>query len=145
MKLKPLFPLSRYQFSHCHSLAGQKARQNTKLPCKFRTWPATEVNETRYAKVKETLNEVKVHQVNPIRKTVHHVKVITVGYTPIQKKSEKLSSLYSTTPIILAKNVSYQLSEQKRIQRGQKSYHCKKRVSYNCGLYSYPRKKWETI
>ena len=75
MKLKPLFPLSRYQFSHCHSLAGQKARQNTKLPCKFRTWPATEVNETRYAKVKETLNEVKVHQVNTIKKTVHLVKV----------------------------------------------------------------------
>ena len=60
---------SGYQFSHCDSLAGQKARQNTKLPCKFRTWPATEVNETRYAKVKDTLNEVKVHHVNPIKKT----------------------------------------------------------------------------
>ena len=90
-------------------------------------------------------------------------------YSYSKNKSEKPTRLYSTTPIILAKNASRQLSQQKRIQRGQKSYHCKIRVSYgytpiqktksekptrlysttpiilakNCGLYSHSKNRSE--
>ena len=91
---------SGYQFSHCHSLVGQKARQNTKLPCKFRTWPATEVNETRHAKVKDTLTLCLVRvnlgrMENMGRKMLRKTVFFTVWQVEENRKRGKLGRKFS--------------------------------------------------